>query len=81
MAVAAGDKVELDRVLMIGDGDDVKVGTPVIEGAKVIAESLGQEKGKKVLVFKYKRKTRYRRKIGHRQCYTNLSVKQIVSGQ
>ena len=76
--VADGDTVELDRVLFIADGDRVTVGKPTIEGAKVIATSLGEGKGKKIIVFKYKAKVRYRRKIGHRQLYTRLTVDKIV---
>ena len=75
---AEGDTVELDRVLLIADGDKVTVGTPVVEGAKVIATSQGEGKGKKIIVFKYKPKVRYRRKMGHRQLYTRLTVDKIV---
>ena len=80
MAVPAGKTVELDKVLMIsGDDGAVVVGTPTIRGAKVVAESLGEEKGEKLIVFRYKRKVRYRKKTGHRQLHTNLSIKQIVT--
>ena len=75
---AEGNTVELDRVLLIADGDKVTVGTPVVEGAKVIATSQGEGKGKKIIVFKYKPKVRYRRKMGHRQLYTRLTVDKIV---
>ena len=75
---AEGDTVELDRVLLIADGDKVTVGTPVVEGAKVIATSQGEGKGKKIIVFKYKPKVRYRKKTGHRQLYTRLTVDKIV---
>jgi large subunit ribosomal protein L21 len=76
--VADGDTVELDRVLFIAEGDRVTVGKPTIEGAKVIATSQGEGKGKKIIVFKYKSKVRYRRKMGHRQLYTRLTVDKIV---
>lgn len=76
--VAEGDTVELDRVLLIAEGDRVTVGKPTIEGAKVIATSHGEGKGKKIIVFKYKPKVRYRRKMGHRQLYTRLTVDEIV---
>ena len=76
--VAAGDTVELDRVLFIANGDRVTVGTPTIEGARVIATSQGEGKGKKIIVFKYKPKVRYRRKMGHRQRYTSLTIDKIV---
>ena len=70
--------VELDRVLLIADGDKVTVGTPTIDGAKVVATSEGEGRGKKIIVFKYKPKTRYRKKTGHRQSYTRLTIDRIV---
>lgn len=76
--VAEGSTIELDQVLLIADGERVKVGTPTVEGAKVIAEVLGEDKGDKVIVFKYKPKVRYRRMKGHRQIYTRLAIKEIV---
>jgi large subunit ribosomal protein L21 len=79
--VAEGDKVELDKVLFIGGNGDSLVGNPVIKGAKVVATSLGEAKGDKVIVFKYKSKVRYRRKKGHRQTYTKILVDEIIKGQ
>ncbi len=76
--VAEGDTVELDRVLLVADGDKVRVGTPTVDGAKVIATSQGEGKGKKIIVFKYKPKVRYRKKTGHRQLYTRLVIDKIV---
>lgn len=73
-----GSTIELDRVLLVADGDKVSVGRPTVEGAKVIAEVLGESKGEKIIVFKYKPKVHYRRKIGHRQIYTRLAIKEIV---
>ena len=73
-----GFPVELDKVLLIGDDDKVTVGTPTIEGAKVIATSRGGGKAKKIIVFKYKPKVRYRKKTGHRQLYTRLAIDKIV---
>ena len=73
-----GFPVELDRVLLIADDDRVTVGTPIIEGAKVIATSRGGGKAKKIIVFKYKPKVRYRKKTGHRQLYTRLAIDKIV---
>ena len=69
--------VELTEVLAVSNGDALKVGTPVVEGAKVVAKVLAQGKAKKVTVFKYKRKKDYRRKNGHRQPYTKLVVEKI----
>ena len=65
-------------MLLIANDDKVTVGTPTIEGAKVVATFLGEGKGKKVVVFKYKPKVRYRKKTGHRQLYTRLIVDRIV---
>jgi large subunit ribosomal protein L21 len=79
LGVADGGTVELDRVLLIGDGDNVTVGKPFIEGARVLATAQHSGKGDKVIVFKYKPKVRYRRKNGHRQLYTRLSIDKILA--
>ncbi len=76
--MAEGNTVELDKVLLIADGDKVMVGTPTIDKAKVIATSQGEGKAKKIIVFKYKPKVRYRKKTGHRQLYTRLSIDEII---
>ena len=76
--ISAGKTVELDRVLFISDGQNTLVGSPTIEGAKVIASSMGEVKGDKLIVFKYKNKTRYRKKTGHRPIYTRLSIEEVV---
>ncbi len=76
--MAEGNTVDLDKVLFIADGDKVTVGTPTIDGAKVVATSQGEGKGKKIIVFKYKPKVRYRKKTGHRQLYTRLTIDKIV---
>ncbi len=76
--VAEGKTVELERVLLVADGDKVRVGTPTVDGAKVVATSQGEGKGKKIIVFKYKPKVRYRKKTGHRQFYTRLVIDKIV---
>ncbi len=72
----AGDKIEFDQVLMVA-GDDVKVGSPVVEGAKVSAEVLDQKKDKKIVIFKFKAKKNYRKKKGHRQPYTLVKIEKI----
>ena len=79
--VPEGDKVELDKVLFIGEDKKNLVGSPVIKGAKVVATSLGEAKGEKVIVFRYKSKIRYRSKRGHRQTYTKILVNEIVKGK
>jgi large subunit ribosomal protein L21 len=78
LEVAEGDTVELDRVLLIGDGERVTVGTPTVDGAKVVATAKGEGRGDKVIVFKYKPKVRYRKKTGHRQFHTTLLIDKIL---
>ena len=77
LPVEQGNKVELDRVLLVADQEKVLVGNPLVEGAVVTAEALGEEKGDKVIVFKYKPKVRYRRKKGHRQELTVVKIESI----
>ncbi len=72
-----GEKVELDKVLLVAD-NGVKVGRPMVEGAKVLATVVEHGRGEKVIVFKFKPKKRYRRKLGHRQPYTRLRIEKIV---
>jgi large subunit ribosomal protein L21 len=69
--------VELNEVLAVGTDAGIKVGAPVVEGAKVLAKVAAQGKAKKVIVFKYKAKKDYRRKNGHRQPYTKLVIEKI----
>ena len=69
--------VELTEVLAVAKDGEIKVGAPVVEGAKVVAKVLAQGKAKKVVVFKYKRKKDYRRKNGHRQPYTKIVIEKI----
>jgi len=69
--------VELTEVLAVSNGESLKVGTPVVEGAKVLAKVVAQGKAKKITVFKYKAKKDYRKKTGHRQSYTKLVVEKI----
>lgn len=77
LPVEAGEAVTFDKVLAVIDGDNVTVGTPVVEGAKVDASVVKNGKGKKVIVFKYKPKKGYRRKQGHRQPYTKVTIGKI----
>ena len=72
-----GDTVELDKVLLVEKDGGVTLGKPYISDAKVVAEVMGEVKGEKLIIFKYKRKVRYRRKTGHRQHYTRVQVKSI----
>lgn len=73
-----GDTVTVDTVLLVSDGDKVSVGAPYVKGAKVTLEIGETFKDKKVLVFKYKSKKDYHRFHGHRQQYTNVTVKDVV---
>ena len=73
-----GEQVDLDRVLLLVNGEEVVVGKPLINGAKVETTVVGQIKGPKIVVFKYKPKIRYRVKSGHRQRYTQLRIDSIV---
>jgi large subunit ribosomal protein L21 len=75
---AEGEKVELDKVLLISDDNKFTVGAPTIEGAKVLATSKGLAKGKKIIVLRYKRKDHYTKKTGHRAKYTRLTIDNIV---
>jgi large subunit ribosomal protein L21 len=69
----AGDKLTFSDVLLVG-GDSPKIGQPFVKGATVLAEIAGEGKGKKIVVFKFKRRKNYRRKTGHRQPFTELKI-------
>ncbi len=73
-----GSKIDIDSVLLVSDGDNVKVGAPYVNGAKVKVVVEDSFRDKKVLVFKYKSKKDYHRLIGHRQHYTNVRVEEII---
>ena len=75
--VNEGTKIELDQVLLVSNDADVKIGTPIVEGALVKATVIEHFKGRKIIVFKYKPRIRYRRKMGHRQQYTRLHIDEI----
>ena len=72
-----GDTVEIDDVLMVVDGESVRIGQPVVDGARVIARIAEQGKAKKVIVFKKKRRKGFQVKNGHRQQYTALTIEEI----
>ena len=74
---APGASVLFDRVLLIGDGDDVTVGTPVVSGATVSGTILGEELGPKLVIFKFKQKVKYRRRTGHRQHLLRVRIDEI----
>lgn len=81
LPLQAGTSLEIDRVLMVGEGEHVQIGQPVIPEARVRATVLGPVKGEKITVFKYRPGAkRYRRKQGHRQTYTVLRIEAIEAG-
>jgi large subunit ribosomal protein L21 len=73
-----GQEIDMERVLLISDGENVKVGTPYVKGAKIQATVLAQVKGPKIVVFKYMAKERIRTKTGHRQKYTRVRIDAIT---
>ncbi len=72
-----GEAVDFDRVLMFNDGEEVRIGRPLLEDVKVRGEIVAQDKSKKILVFKYKRRKGYRRTRGHRQPFTAVRIDRI----
>lgn|SRR5205809_6056524 len=74
-----GQTVEIGDVLLVADGDNVKVGSPTVAGAKVTAEILGEVLGPKLLIFKFRRRKAYRKKTGHRQPFTALKITGITA--
>lgn len=80
LTAEAGSDVELDRVLVVGgEGADLRIGTPTVPGARVVATVTEHHKGDKVIIFKMKAKKRYRRKTGHRQPLTRVQIKEIIT--
>jgi len=77
LPVEVGNTVDFNRVLTVVNDGEVKIGRPVVEGAKVVAKVLEQDKSKKIIVFKYKAKANYRRKQGHRQPFTRIQIEKI----
>lgn len=75
-----GEQIELSNVFLLADGEDIQIGQPTVSGASVKATVVEQYRGKKILVWKYKPKKRYRRRQGHRQSYTRLRIDEIVAG-
>ncbi|MBF8299555.1 MAG: ribosomal protein [Dehalococcoidia bacterium] len=75
-----GESVNLDRILMVSTDDGVRVGNPLVPGARVVAKVENEAKGKKIIVFKHKPKVRYRRKNGHRQWFSRIEIQEISVG-
>ena len=77
----AGDELTFDRVLLVADGDDIRVGTPTVPGASVTATVLREVKADKILVFKKIRRKRFKVKRGHRQRYTHIQIGSLSLGE
>ena len=77
--IALGQRIEFDEVVSLNDNDGTRFGTPVLPGAKVVAEVLAEEKGDKIVVQHFRRRKKIRRVIGHRQKYIRVRVKEIVA--
>ncbi len=71
---SAGDAIEFDQVLMVGEGADVKIGTPLVAGSKVTATIKSQGRGKKVEIIKFRRRKHHMKRMGHRQNYTEVEI-------
>jgi large subunit ribosomal protein L21 len=80
MSAEPGAKVTFDEVLLSSDGQTITAGTPLVKGAKVMAEVVGDGKEPKIYVFKFKRRKNYRRKTGHRQGYTEVRITDVKLG-
>jgi len=80
LAAEPGSKVTFDEVLLASDGKQVQTGQPVLKGAKVIAEVVRHGKGKKIRIFRFARRTGYRRKAGHRQDFTEVKIADVKVG-
>lgn len=78
LAAEAGSSIELDDVLMIANGDDIKIGAPVLEGAKVTADVTAHGRHKKIEIVKFRRRKHFDRRTGHRQNYTELKITGIA---
>lgn len=78
--VSKKKEISLNNVLLIADGKDIKIGTPHIKGAKVVCEILGDAKGPKRTAFKFRRRKKSQKKIGHRDLLTKVKIKDIIKG-
>lgn len=76
--VATGELVEFSQVLAIGGDEGLKLGSPAIAGAKVMAKVIGEEKGEKIYIEKFRRRKNYHRRTGHRQQYTRIEISEIA---
>jgi large subunit ribosomal protein L21 len=77
LAADVGSKIDFDRILLVGEGEQVKVGTPLVDGATVTGTVIEQDRHRKIVVFKMKRRKNYRKKQGHRQDFTGIRIEAI----
>jgi large subunit ribosomal protein L21 len=80
LAADAGSDIELNEVLLVGSGGDIKIGAPFVKGSKVMATVTGHGRGDKVHIVKFRRRKHYRKQMGHRQDYTELKITSITAG-
>ncbi|RPG51676.1 MAG: 50S ribosomal protein L21 [Gammaproteobacteria bacterium TMED1] len=78
--VPEGETVDFDKVMMIGEGSDINIGSPFVDGGKVTAEVLVHGRGAKINIIKMRRRKHYRRQAGHRQWFTEVKIKEIIRG-
>ena len=74
LEIAVGEAVTFDRVLLVANGDDVNIGAPVVEGAKVVAEVIAQGRHDKITIIKFRRRKHHMKRMGHRQWYTEIKI-------
>ncbi|MDR5907168.1 MULTISPECIES: 50S ribosomal protein L21 [Halomonadaceae] len=74
LEIATGETLEFDQVLLVGDGDDIKVGAPLVDGAKVAAEVVSHGRGDKVTIIKFRRRKHHMKRQGHRQWFTEVKI-------
>lgn len=77
LTVEAGQTVDFDRVLVVGAGEEIKVGAPVVEGAKVVAEVLSHGRADKIRIIKFRRRKHHMKRAGHRQYYTEVKITKV----
>ena len=80
LEVATGESIDFDEVLMVADGENINIGAPVVDGAKVSAEVLAHGRGEKVSIIKFKRRKHHRKQMGHRQWFTEVKITGINAG-
>ncbi len=77
LEVATGETIEFDKVLLVADGENVKIGAPLVEGGKVVAEVVSHGRGEKVRIVKFKRRKHHEKQMGHRQWFTEVKITEI----